>query len=290
MYVGIMDIDPTLLRALAAVKQTGGFSPAAGRLNLTQSAISHQIRKLEQLVGRTLVARTTRVAVLTDDGEMFLACAHRVLSALDELDRRFRRREVSGVVRFGLPDSFLGVQLPDLLAKFARRFPNIQLDVSVGMSLDLRAMVDAGSLDLAVVMEVGDASDGTTLRSEQLVWVAAETFQHVRTSLPLALYPQPCINRRVAVDALARHGVVWHVAFTCPSPDGIEAALRSGLAVGVIGRSEVKPGLRVIGGDRGLPPLPRGTFRLIRPTGRGTEATQELEHLILHPTAKAIAG
>lgn len=285
MYPGVMDIDPTLLRALAAVKQTGGFSLAAARLNLTQSAISHQIRKLEQLVGRTLVARTTRVAVFTDEGEMFLTCAHRVLSALDELDRRFCRKEMSGIVRFGLPDSFLGIHLQDLLAQFARRFPDMQLDVSVGMSLDLRAMVDAGRLDLAVVMDVGDASDGTMLRSEQLVWVAAETFQHVRPSLPLALYPLPCINRRVAVDALAKHGIAWHVAFTCPSPDGIEAALRSGLAVSVLGRSELKPGLRIVGGDCGLPSLPKGTFHLIRSAGSKTEATQELERLILHPAA-----
>ena len=285
--LGCMDIDPALLRALAAVKQTGGFTQAAARLNLTQSAVSHQIRRLEQLVGRTLVARTTREVVLTDEGEAFLACGHRVLSALDELDRRFRRKVVSGIVRLGLPDSFLGTHLPDLLARFAARFPDVQLAVSVGMSLDLNGMVDAGELDLAVVMEVGDVPDGTLLRSEPLVWAAAETFRHIRPSLPLALYPPPCISRRVALDALARHGVAWHVAFTCPSPDGILASLQSGLAVTVLGRTELKPGVREVGRDLGLPPLPEGAFRLVCSTSSKSEAARELEHLIRHPFAGA---
>lgn len=239
-----MDIDPALLRALAAVKQTGGFTQAAARLNLTQSAISHQVRRLEQLVGWTLVARTTREVMLTDEREAFLSCGHRVLSALDELDRRFRRKVVSGIVRLGLPDSFLGTYLPDLLARFAARFPEVQLAVSVRMSLDLNGMIGTGELDLAVVMEVGDTPDDMLLRSEQLVWAAAETFRHVRPSLPLALYPPPCINRRVALHALARHKVAWHVALTCPSPDGILGSLRSGLAVTVLGRTGLKPAAR----------------------------------------------
>lgn len=289
MYVPDVDIDPSLLRALTAVKQTGGFTAAAARLNLTQSAISHQIRRLEQLVGRELVARTTREVTLTDEGEAFLAYGHRVLSALDELDRRFRPKIVAGIVRFGVPDSFLGIYLPELLARFALRFPDVQLAVSVGMSLDLSAMVSAGDLDLAVVMEVGGASRGIALRSEQLVWVAGETFRYAGSSLPLALYPPPCINRRVAVDSLAQHGIGWHVAFTCPSPDGIEAALRSGLAVAVVGQTDLKPDLRAVGKDHGLPSLPKGVFRLVRSEATQSEAVRELEYLIRHPVAGATA-
>lgn len=285
-----MDVDPTLLRALAAVKQTGGFTQAATRLNVTQSAISHQIRRLEQLVGRQLVARTTREVTLTEEGEAFLAEAHRVLSALDELDRRFRGKVLGGVVRLGLPESFLGTRLPDLLARFATRFPEVQLDVSVGMSLDLSGMVNSGELDLAVVMDVEEAADGPVLRSDQLVWAAAETFRHVRSPLPLALYPPPCVNRRVALEALRQHAIAWHVAFTCPSPDGIAAAVQSGLAVTAIGRSELKPGIREVGKDHSLPPLPKGVFRLVRSDGGRSEAACELEHLICHPAARAING
>lgn len=285
-----MDIDPTLLRALAAVKQTGGFTQAAARLNVTQSAVSHQIRRLEQVVGRQLVGRTTRAVTLTDEGEAFLAEAHRVLSALDELDRRFRGKTLGGVVRLGLPDSFLGLQLPDLLARFAVRFPEVQLDVSVGMSLDLSGMVNSGELDLAVVMDVEGVADGPVLRSEQLVWAAAETFRNVRSPLPLALYPPPCVNRRVVLDALRQHEIAWRVAFTCPSPDGIAAAVQSGLAVTAIGRSELKSGIREVGMDHCLPPLPKGVFRLVRSGGDRSEAACELEHLICHPATWTING
>lgn len=290
MYNGGMDIDPALLRALAAVKQAGGFTQAAVRLNVTQSAVSHQIRRLEDLVGRALVARTTRAVTLTDEGEAFLAEGHRVLSALDELDRRFRRKVVGGVVRFGLPDGFLGLQLAELLARFAIRFPDVQLDVRVGMSLDLSGMVTAGELDLAIVMDVGEGVSGTMLRSEPLVWVTAETFRHVRSPLPLALHPPPCVNRRVALESLRQHDIAWRVAFTCPSPDGITAAVQSGLAVAVLGRAELKPGIREAGADLRLPALPEGVFRLIRSTGAMTEAAREFEHLIRRPVARTRNG
>ena len=282
-----MDVDPTLLRALVAIKQTGSFTQAALRLNLTQSAVSHQIRRLEQIVGRSLIARTTRELALTDEGEAFLAYGHRVLTALDELDRRFRPTVTSGIVRVGMPESFLGTHLPELLAAFTSRFPNVQLAVSVGMSIDLNAMLDNDELDLAVVMDIGDGADGETLRVEPLVWSAGETFRHVRSSLPLALYPPPCINRRVALDALGQYQIPWHVAFTCPSPEGIIAALRSGLAITVLGRTELQKDVRDVGEELGLPPLPRGVFRLRRSGISNSAAAQELAQLLRYPLEEA---
>ena len=279
-----MDVDPTLLRALAAVKQTGGFTAAAARLNLTQSTISHQIRRLEKLTGLALVERTTREVALTGDGEAFLACGHGVLAALDALDRRFGRRQVRGIVRLGVPDTYLGNALPAFLAGFGARFPDVQLLVSVGMSLDLKGMVAAGDLDLAVVMEVGAAGEGA-LRVDQLVWAAATLFRHDRPSLPLALFPSPCTNREVALDALARHGIAWHVAVASSSPEGILAAVRSGLAVSVLGRTELKGGLRDVGADLALPHLPGSAFRLVRSPGRQDIAVEQLDMLIRQSAA-----
>jgi DNA-binding transcriptional LysR family regulator len=276
-----MDVDPNLLRALAAVKQTGGFTQAARRLNLTQSAISHQIRRLEQTVGYALVSRTTRVVTLTDDGETFLTYAHRALSALDDLDRRFRREIVGDTVRVGVPDNFIGADLPSLLSRFASHFPDARLDVTVGMSFDLRALLEAGDLDLAVTMDIDKKRGGIALKSDQLVWVAAETFRHGRSSLPLAVYPAPCINRQVAVESLAECGIPWHVAFTCASPEGIHAAVLSGLAVSVMERSVMRPGLRIIDKDYNLPKLPVGTFRLFRSTRNQSPAVRAFEKLIV---------
>src|ERR1700761_7955876 len=99
-----MDFDPVLLRAFVAVQETGGFTRAAQRLHLTQSAISHQIRKLEEQVGRPLLYRTTRSLTLTEDGEEFLQHATQILRSLDALAQRFQPSKVSGTVRFGVPE------------------------------------------------------------------------------------------------------------------------------------------------------------------------------------------
>jgi DNA-binding transcriptional LysR family regulator len=194
-----MDFDPTLLRAFVAVKETGGFTRAAERLHLTQSAISHQIRKLEEQVGRPLLRRTTRRLTVTEDGEDFLRYAQQILDTLDAMTRRFQPSPISGAVRFGVPDNFMGDRLPPLLSQFARGFPAVRLEVSVSMHLDLRAMIRAGELDLAVVMSPPHAVEGTRLRRTQLVWAAAEAFEAPKgASLPLAFFPKPCVNREVA--------------------------------------------------------------------------------------------
>lgn len=118
-----MDFDPALLRAFLAVKETGGFTRAAQRLHLTQSAVSHQIRRLEEQVGRPLLHRTTRRLTVTEDGEDFLRYAQQILETLDAMTRRFQPSSISGVVRFGAPDTFMGERLPPLLSQFARSFP-----------------------------------------------------------------------------------------------------------------------------------------------------------------------
>ena len=133
----MMDFDPGLLRAFVAVKETGGFTRAGKRLNLTQSAISHQIRRLEEQVGRQLLQRTTRRLTLTEDGEELLRHAEQILASLSALTQRFQPSPVSGVVRFGVPESFMGDRLSPLLCQFARAFPSVRLDVSVTTYLDL---------------------------------------------------------------------------------------------------------------------------------------------------------
>src|SRR5262249_38374961 len=117
-----MDFDPALLRAFVAVKEAGGFTRAAQRLHLTQSAVSHQIRRLEEQIGRPLLCRTTRTLTLTEDGYDFLRYAEQVLASLDALSHRFQPSSVSGFVRFGVPETFMGERLLPLLSQFARDF------------------------------------------------------------------------------------------------------------------------------------------------------------------------
>ncbi|SFR88470.1 DNA-binding transcriptional regulator, LysR family [Dyella sp. OK004] len=276
-----MDFDPSLLRAFVAVKETGGFTRAAQRLNLTQSAISHQIRRLEEQVGRQLLFRTTRAMTLTEDGEDFLHYAEKILHTLDSMAQRFKPSPISGVVRFGVLENFLGDRLPTLLCQYGRAFPSVRLDVSVGMNLDLQPMIKAGELDLAVVMAAPGSEEGTPLRRTQFVWAAAESFDMAPgASLPCALFPSPCLNRLVGQGALDGKGMPWHVVFTSQSYQGIRAAVLAGLAVTVMTREDVEPGMKIIDGNYGLPALSEAEFILVWGAGGKTPAAVEFGKLI----------
>lgn len=277
-----MDFDPTLLRTFIAVNDAGGFTRAAERLHLTQSAVSHQIRRLEEHVGRALLHRTTRRLTLTEDGEDFLRHAEQILQSLDALSRRFQPSPITGAVRFGVPENFIGDRLPNLLCQFTRAFPNVRMDVSVSMSMDLRQMVDADELDLAVVIALpGDDAD-TVLRRTRFVWVASDSFDIAAgRSLPFAFFPSPCINRQVGVSALDGTEVEWHVMFTSPSQQGLNAAISAGLGITVMVEDDVVPGMRIVDGEYGLPPLPPAQFVLLRRPGGCTPAVAEFGKLVL---------
>ncbi|WP_091637234.1 LysR family transcriptional regulator [Lysobacter sp. cf310] len=277
-----MDFDPTLLRAFVAVKHCGGFTRAAQRLHLTQSAVSHQIRRLEEQVGRPLLHRTTRSLTLTEDGEDFLRYAEQILESLDALSRRFLPSPVSGIVRFGVPENFMGERLPTLLCQFARGYPAVRMDVSVGMNFDLHSMIDADDLDLAVVISVPKHERGTVLRRTRLVWIAADGFDPAPgASLPLAFYPPPCVYRRESLAALGRTDIEWHVIFTSPSHQGLRAAVLAGLAVTVLTVDDLEPGMKIVDGLYGLPSLPKADFALICGAGGKTPAALEFGRLIL---------
>jgi DNA-binding transcriptional LysR family regulator len=167
----------------------------------------------------------------------------------------------------------------------------VRLDVKVGSYFDLRAMVAAGELDLAVVLaEPRRKKEGTLLRRTRFVWVASETFDlREGASLPLAFAPVPCVDRRVGTTALNGTSVKWHVAFTSPSQEGIRTAVLSGIAAAVQMQNDVKPGMRIIDRQYGLPSLPKAEFVLVWPPGGKTPAAAEFARMLVsvpHPAAK----
>lgn len=277
-----MDFEPTLLRAFVAVCETGGFTRAAERLHLTQSAVSHQIRRLEEQVGRPLLHRTTRKLTLTEDGEDFLRHAEQILQSQDALTRRFRSSTISGVIRLGVPENFIGDRLPQLLGRFARQYPSIRLEVSVSVCLDLRAKVDAGELDLAVAITESNNEGGTVLRQTQFVWAAADTFTRPQnSSWPFAFSPPPCALRAMGIDALTASDIHWHMAFTSANQHGLKAAVKAGLAVSIFAREEIEPWMVVLDESDGLPPLPKAKYVLIEKRGEQMPCTSELGRMIL---------
>lgn len=275
------DFDPTLLRTFAAVVEHGGFTRAAERLHLSQSAVSHQIRRLEEQAGRPLLARTTRALALTEDGEEFLCHAEVVLSAHEALMGRFQPSPVSGVVRFGVPDNYLGDRLPGLLARFARAHPAVRLEATVAGYFDLRTMVDSGELDLAVTLSTALAAGELPLRQTQFVWAAAADFRRPDEGpLPLAFQPAPCVHRTVALDSLVDAGIPWRVAFTSLNAEGVRAATEAGLGVTAIPHDELRAGIVDVGERLGLPPLPEATFVLLWADRERTDAAAELGQLL----------
>lgn len=258
-----MNFDTGLLQAFIAVHQANGFTRAAEQLHLTQSAVSHQIRRLEELVGRPLFHRTTRRLSLTTDGEDFLRHAQRILQAQDALAQHFRCSPIEGTVRFGVPESFMSEGLPQLLQQFSRSCPNVRLEVNVGLTLDVTTMLRERELDLAVVVSVSGTTAGTLLRRQPMVWAAAEGFKHQHgASLPLAYSPLPCVCHQVGVSALDAAGITWHGAFSSHSLEDLRNAALSGLGVAIFTCDNLRPGMVVLDERDGLPALPMLDFTL----------------------------
>lgn len=276
-----MDFAPELLRALVAVAEAGGFTRAAERLHLTQSAVSHQIRRLEEQIGAPLFIRTTRKLALTEDGEEFLRHARQILQAHAALSQRFQASTLAGAIRFGVPENFLGDELPHLLSRFARAFPAVRLEASVSLCQDFSARIESGELDLAVAMRRAGEAGGTVLRRSRYVWAAADDFTvPPGSSLPLALSNPPCLCRTVAMEALAGSGVEWHIGFTSANLHGLRAAMLAGLGASIIAHDELEPGMKVLAPSYGLPPLPDLEFALIWSANGKMPCSRELGRLI----------
>src|SRR6476646_6207016 len=182
-------LDFELLRAFVAVADCGGFHRAAERLNLTQSTVSQQIKRLELVTERPLFRRTTRSVALTDDGEMLLGDARRLLQLEEAARLRLAAPRLSGTVRLGVVEEIAGGSLPRALGRFAALHPGVKLEVQIGVSAELIEHLNAGRLDIVFAKRPLGTSKGRLVWREPLVWAAADTFDLIPgAALPLALY------------------------------------------------------------------------------------------------------
>src|ERR1700681_2761759 len=256
-------LDFELLRAFVAVADCGGFHRAAERLNLTQSTVSQQIKRLELETRRPLFRRTTRTVVLTDDGEMLLGDARRLLQLEEAAPRRPTAPALSGTVRLGAVEEVAGGSLPPALGRFASSHPNVKLEVQIGVSSPLIEQLDAGRLDVVFAKRPLGTSRGRLVWREPMVWAAAETFELVAgAALPLALYREHSVSRDAALIALRERELVWQIVYTSPSLTGVRAAALAGLAITPLPASAIVAGLRVLGLEHGLPRLPDLEFAI----------------------------
>ncbi len=240
----IPDLDLDLLRCFAAVAERGGFTAAGQALGLTQSAVSLKIKRLEELVRRRILERTSRSVALTRDGETLLAYARRILALNDEAVRRLVAPPVAGRLRLGVADHFVPRNLAPLLARFARFYPELRLEVEVGRSHELRAAQERGALDLVLGKRRDGETEGRPIFTETVIWVAAPDWSPPEgRPLPLAMLPPGCMFRDRALAALARAGLGFEIVYVSASLLGVAAAAQAGLALSVLGRSGLPPGL-----------------------------------------------
>ena len=256
-------LDFELLRAFVAVADSGGFRRAAERLNLTQSTVSQQIKRLELETERPLFRRTTRSVVLTDDGEMLLGDARRLLQLEEAARQRLAAPRLSGTVRFGVVEEIAGGSLPSALGRFATLHPGVKLEVQIGVSAELIEQLDAGRLDVVFAKRPLGTSRGRLVWSEPLVWAAADTFDLIPgAALPLALYRERSVSREAALAALQGSELSWEIVYTSPSLTGVRAAALAGLAITPLPASAVIVGLRILDAKEGLPRLPDLEFAI----------------------------
>lgn len=245
------NLDPDLLRAFVTVVECGGFSQAAARLLRGQSAVSLQIKRLEETLGVRLLDRSPRHLALTSEGEMILDHAQRILRLNDELVARVREPTLSGLVRLGAPEDFATSLLPRVLARFSRSHPQVALEVTCELTLQVLERFNSGGLDIALIKrEPSGETGGIRVWREPLVWVAAErAFAETRDVLPLVVSPRPCVYRKRATDALDRAGRAWRIAYTCESLAGNHAAVRAGLGLTVLPKAMTPPDLTILDGE-----------------------------------------
>jgi DNA-binding transcriptional LysR family regulator len=273
----LLDIDQ--LRTFIAIAESGSFTRAAEIVHKTQSAVSMQMKRLEERLERPVFARDGRASKLTEDGERLLDYARRIVKLNVEALATFADIELTGRVRLGVPDDYADRYLPDIMARFSRVYPGVELTILCEPSLDLMARIDANEIDIAIVTSCEGDRASEIFRQERLLWVTSSRHAvHSQEPLPLALGRPSCSWRKVAIEGLDTIGRAYRLLFSSGNATAIAAAVLAGLAISVFPESALRPGMRVLTPADGFPELPPCRIGLLRNTHEQS------------PLAEALAG
>jgi DNA-binding transcriptional LysR family regulator len=271
------DLDIALLRTFVAIVDTGGITSAGKKVGRTQPAVTHQIKRLENAVGRTLFGENRRQLVLTPDGEVLLEFARNILRLNDEARGRFSQPGIAGHVTLGTPDLYAAYLLPEVLENFSRAHTNVEIHLRSTRSVHLHAALEREELDIALMTNQPEFRRGELIRHEPVVWAASQSgTQEVRRPLPLAVLPQGSVYRQLAVDALNAAGLPWTLRSICDSFAGLQAAVLAGIAVSAFPRCTITPNIRMLNKSDGLPELPTIEMVLHRKEQGVSDAAEQL--------------
>ena len=271
----MIPLDSDLMRAFLAVADTGSVTAAADRVGRTQSAVSMQIRRLEDSLGQPLFNRLPRGVALTPRGEQLLPYARRVTSLLDEAAVALREKPLIGPVRIGIPDEYAGTVLPRALAAFSERHPAVEVTVRCDFTDPQLAALMADRIDLAVIYDSSHTSGDEVLCIDPTVWVTSVTHgQHRQVPVPVGIYFRSDWCRDFALRSLDQQSIPWRAAFECDTSASLRIAAQAGLAITPISRSTIPPGCRELTAADGFPIVDRARV-VLRRNPSGTSAAIE---------------
>lgn len=286
--------DLDVLRSFATGMELGSFAKASDRLGRSTSAVSAQLKKLEEQAGTPIFRKSGRGLALTDAGETMLGYARRLLELNDEAASAISGVELEGWVRLGLQEDFGEAVLPDVLGRFARAHPKVKIEARIARSHELAERVISGGLDLALAWHNGDRLP----HSEHIAYVPMRWIGPARTmqesllgerELPLAALEAPCLLRTKATESLDRAGRPWRMAFSSPSLSGVWAAVAAGLGLTI--RTDIGLPASVVAltpEASGLPALPHMALNLHHKDADHDPVTGKLAEILLQAVTDAL--
>lgn len=250
------NLDLTALRSFITVAETGGVTKAAAQLHLTQSAVSMQLKRLEQALGQPLLARDGRGVRMTLHGEQLLGYGRRMLALNDEVWSRMTDQAFEGEVVFGVPSDIVYPHVPGILQRFAQEFPRVKVQLISSYTTRLKQMLQSGKVDVILTTESGLDKDGEIIERAPLIWVGAPDGNAWQDN-PLRLaFEKNCIFRAAAQMALSKSGLDWEIAVESNSTRTIEASVSADLAIHASLAGATSPYMEAISHNGALPDLP----------------------------------
>lgn len=262
----LLDLDQ--LRTFLLIAETGSFTKTADSVFRTQSAISMQIRRLEERIGNPLFARDGRTLQLTPHGEKLLTYARRLLELNHETITSFRTDKLQANIRVGLPDLYLEHMVQDALQPIFRDYPAIETIIQCEPTDSLIEQIRRGALDLALILQPAGQKRSEALNSSRFVWVtSAENSPHELPILPVAMNRPSCSWRQLLTDALNTIQREYRIVLSTSSARSIVMAVQSGSAITILPENMIGSGMRILTEEDGFPKLPACTLTLIRAQG-----------------------
>ncbi|HBR2039504.1 TPA: LysR family transcriptional regulator [Klebsiella pneumoniae] len=252
----ILNLDLDLLRTFVAVADLNTFAAAAAAVCRTQSAVSQQMQRLEQLVGKELFARHGRNKLLTEQGIQLLGYARKILRFNDEACMSLMYGSLQGALSIGASEETADTILPFLLNRIGCFYPRMTLEIKVHPHAAIMEMLAEGLVDLALTTHQPPGFTSFTLRTSPTLWYCAAEYVLAKGAIPLILLEEPSPFRQDIIAALETARVSWHLAHGASSLSGVKAAVKAGLGVTARPVEMMSPDLRVAGISEGLPALP----------------------------------